>query len=211
MRNWLAGFAALAMLSIGLTVTSAREGVTVPPPEADAALAAAGTPARTAVLAGGCFWGVQAVFQHVRGVTRATSGYAGGAAIDGALRDGRHRPHRPRRIRADHLRPLPDHLRPAPPRVLQRRARSDDAQPAGAGQRHAIPIGDLLPGRGPGTHRARLRRAARSRRTSSRVPSSPRSRSCRRSTRPRTTTRTTRRCTPTTPTSSSTTPRRSRT
>ena len=80
MRNWLAGFAALAMLSIGLTVTSAREGVTVPPPEADAALAAAGTPARTAVLAGGCFWGVQAVFQHVRGVTRATSGYAGGAA-----------------------------------------------------------------------------------------------------------------------------------
>ena len=80
MRNWLAGFAALAVLSIGLTVTSAREGVTVPPPEADAALATAGTPARTAVLAGGCFWGVQAVFQHVRGVTRVTSGYAGGAA-----------------------------------------------------------------------------------------------------------------------------------
>ncbi len=80
MRNWLAGFAALAMLSIGLTVTSAREGVTVPPPEADAAPAAAGTPARTAVRAGGCFWGVQAVFQHVRGVTRVTSGYAGGAA-----------------------------------------------------------------------------------------------------------------------------------
>jgi peptide-methionine (S)-S-oxide reductase len=32
------------------------------------------------VLAGGCFWGVQAVFQHVKGVTKATSGYAGGAA-----------------------------------------------------------------------------------------------------------------------------------
>lgn len=32
------------------------------------------------VLAGGCFWGVQAVFQHVKGVLRATSGYAGGAA-----------------------------------------------------------------------------------------------------------------------------------
>jgi len=33
-----------------------------------------------AVLAGGCFWGVQGVFQHVRGVTRVVSGYAGGSA-----------------------------------------------------------------------------------------------------------------------------------
>jgi len=31
------------------------------------------------VLAGGCFWGVQAVFEHVKGVTRVTAGYAGGA------------------------------------------------------------------------------------------------------------------------------------
>ena len=39
-------------------------------------------PARldTVVFAGGCFWGVQAVFQHVRGVVAATSGYAGGTA-----------------------------------------------------------------------------------------------------------------------------------
>lgn len=35
---------------------------------------------QTAVFAGGCFWGVQAVFQHVVGVTSATSGYAGGSA-----------------------------------------------------------------------------------------------------------------------------------
>jgi len=34
----------------------------------------------TAVFAGGCFWGVQGVFQHVKGVTRAVSGYAGGSA-----------------------------------------------------------------------------------------------------------------------------------
>jgi peptide-methionine (S)-S-oxide reductase len=34
----------------------------------------------TAVLAGGCFWGVQAVFQHVKGVSRAMSGYTGGSA-----------------------------------------------------------------------------------------------------------------------------------
>ena len=34
----------------------------------------------TAVFAGGCFWGVQGVFQHVRGVTGAVSGYTGGSA-----------------------------------------------------------------------------------------------------------------------------------
>jgi peptide-methionine (S)-S-oxide reductase len=44
------------------------------------ALAAAGTPEETIVLAGGCFWGVQGVFQRVKGVTRAVSGYAGGSA-----------------------------------------------------------------------------------------------------------------------------------
>ncbi len=33
-----------------------------------------------AVLAGGCFWGVEAVFEHVKGVTGVTSGYSGGAA-----------------------------------------------------------------------------------------------------------------------------------
>lgn len=35
---------------------------------------------QTAVFAGGCFWGIQAVFQHVKGVTKATSGYSGGSA-----------------------------------------------------------------------------------------------------------------------------------
>jgi peptide-methionine (S)-S-oxide reductase len=36
---------------------------------------------QTAVFAGGCFWGVDAVFRHVRGVTRVVSGYAGGNAV----------------------------------------------------------------------------------------------------------------------------------
>ena len=35
-------------------------------------------PPQTAVLAGGCFWGVQGVFEHVRGVQKVTAGYAGG-------------------------------------------------------------------------------------------------------------------------------------
>jgi peptide-methionine (S)-S-oxide reductase len=48
-----------------------------PAPAIDAPLAAA-KGQQTAVFAGGCFWGVQAVFEHLKGVTSATSGYAGG-------------------------------------------------------------------------------------------------------------------------------------
>jgi peptide-methionine (S)-S-oxide reductase len=48
-----------------------------PPPAADAPLATAKSQ-QTAVLAGGCFWGIQAVFEHLKGVSSATSGYAGG-------------------------------------------------------------------------------------------------------------------------------------
>jgi len=44
--------------------------------------AAAQRPTETAVLAGGCFWGMEAVFEHVKGVTDVTSGYAGGTAHD---------------------------------------------------------------------------------------------------------------------------------
>lgn len=54
---------------------SAEEAVVIPPPAMDEK-AAAGT--EKAVFAGGCFWGVQGVFQHVKGVTKAVSGYAGG-------------------------------------------------------------------------------------------------------------------------------------
>jgi peptide-methionine (S)-S-oxide reductase len=52
-------------------------GVAIPGPAVDAAKAAG---QQTAVVAGGCFWGIQAVFQHVKGVLRATSGYSGGEA-----------------------------------------------------------------------------------------------------------------------------------
>ena len=53
-----------------------------PLPELAAALAQDGTTEQSVVLAGGCFWGVQAVFQHTRGVVSAVSGYAGGTAAD---------------------------------------------------------------------------------------------------------------------------------
>jgi peptide-methionine (S)-S-oxide reductase len=51
----------------------------IPPPAMDLPADASGNSLQTAVVAGGCFWGVQAVFQHVNGVTQALSGYAGGA------------------------------------------------------------------------------------------------------------------------------------
>jgi peptide-methionine (S)-S-oxide reductase len=44
--------------------------------------AAAQSPTEMAVLAGGCFWGMEAVFEHVKGVRDVVSGYAGGSAKD---------------------------------------------------------------------------------------------------------------------------------
>lgn len=77
----LAGALSLLAVAAGLAVTqsSAEEARLVPPPAADER-AAPGAATETAVLAGGCFWGVQGVFQHVKGVTSAVSGYAGGDA-----------------------------------------------------------------------------------------------------------------------------------
>jgi peptide-methionine (S)-S-oxide reductase len=54
----------------------AEAPVIIAPPAVDNPKAAG--PAQTAVLAGGCFWGVQGVFEHVRGVQKVVAGYAGG-------------------------------------------------------------------------------------------------------------------------------------
>jgi peptide-methionine (S)-S-oxide reductase len=57
----------------------AQAPVTLPDPEVDEPVAMSkGQP--TAVFAGGCFWGIEAIFEHVKGVREATSGYAGGDA-----------------------------------------------------------------------------------------------------------------------------------
>jgi peptide-methionine (S)-S-oxide reductase len=65
----------------GTVACTAKAGTTapVPAPVVDAARATAST-SQIMVVAGGCFWGVQAVFQHVKGVVSATSGYSGGSA-----------------------------------------------------------------------------------------------------------------------------------
>jgi peptide-methionine (S)-S-oxide reductase len=60
-----------------LMSATVQEGVALPAPAVDMAAGAAAS--EVAVLAGGCFWGVQGVFQHVKGVRNAVSGYAGGA------------------------------------------------------------------------------------------------------------------------------------
>ena len=71
------------LLGAGLVlrgVPSAAESArSIPPPALDEQAKPRAT-SEVAVLAGGCFWGVQGVFQHVDGVTSAVSGYAGGAA-----------------------------------------------------------------------------------------------------------------------------------
>ena len=79
-----------AALAFAPFAAHAEPAVTIPPPAAEAPAQSAGL--ETAVLAGGCFWGIQAVYQHVKGVTNAVSGYAGGAqkdAIYDAVSSGR--------------------------------------------------------------------------------------------------------------------------
>jgi peptide-methionine (S)-S-oxide reductase len=73
-------FCSLAVGALGLAACdSAQAANAVPRPEMDHALAT--TASRdTAVLAGGCFWGMQLVFEHVKGVLQVTAGYAGGQA-----------------------------------------------------------------------------------------------------------------------------------
>jgi peptide-methionine (S)-S-oxide reductase len=82
---WLwRGAVVVAAIALGATLyvrsAGAQEGIAIPPPSLDEPQSTART--ETAVFAGGCFWGVQGVFQHVAGVTDAVSGYTGGAAKD---------------------------------------------------------------------------------------------------------------------------------
>ncbi len=81
----LTAFAGAALVIAGLTFSAtAEEGIAIPAPAVDQAASTAAT--ETAIFAGGCFWGVQGVFQHVEGVKNAVSGYAGGARRPPSMR-----------------------------------------------------------------------------------------------------------------------------
>jgi peptide-methionine (S)-S-oxide reductase len=69
----------LALLTLVQACGAAERAVSLPAPAVDIPASASKGP-QTAVFAGGCFWGVEAVFRHVKGVSSAVSGYAGGAA-----------------------------------------------------------------------------------------------------------------------------------
>ena len=68
------------LLLAAMLANAAERAVILPNPTVDESLSAK-SGQETAVFAGGCFWGVQAVFQHVKGVVSATSGYSGGPSI----------------------------------------------------------------------------------------------------------------------------------
>ena len=78
---WVRGFTAglLVTLAVSLALAKSSKGNQIPAPSSDAALTAK-SGEESVVFSGGCFWGVQAVFQHVKGVISATSGYSGGEA-----------------------------------------------------------------------------------------------------------------------------------
>lgn len=69
---------ALGVVAAQHVAHSAEAATKIPAPVQDEKAAA--THSETAVFAGGCFWGVQGVFEHVRGVKQVASGYSGGAA-----------------------------------------------------------------------------------------------------------------------------------
>ena len=81
-RTAFAALGAVALAAFaGASFSASAEPFTIPPPKTDAAATAmtSGEP-KSIVLAGGCFWGVQGVYQHTKGVIQAVSGYAGGSA-----------------------------------------------------------------------------------------------------------------------------------
>lgn len=81
MRRFLRYALVVVAASLALLYMSARFRASaaraLPNPKVDESLTSAKT-SETVVLAGGCFWGIQAVFEHVKGVTKATAGYSGG-------------------------------------------------------------------------------------------------------------------------------------
>jgi peptide-methionine (S)-S-oxide reductase len=122
----------IVLLGSGLlwqpTAFSAEDAVRIPAPAAD--LPAAGQSPQRAIFAGGCFWGVQGVFQHVKGVQRAVSGYSGGAASNASYElVSRGNTGMPNRSKSPSIRPRSATERCC--RYFSRSSMTPPAQPAG--------------------------------------------------------------------------------
>lgn len=78
----VAGLLMVAVFSLDRSAQAAPVSVKLPAPTGAADLHQAGVKQARVVFAGGCFWGVQGVFQHITGVDNAVSGYIGGSAAD---------------------------------------------------------------------------------------------------------------------------------
>ncbi len=87
MTNRLLSSALATVAAFSLVACARADAHTVLPDPAPSAVAAAGAPLDTAVFAGGCFWGIEAVYRHVKGVTSSVSGYAGGHTVNPSYED----------------------------------------------------------------------------------------------------------------------------
>ena len=159
---------------------------------------------QTAVFAGGCFWGVDAVFKHVKGVTDVVSGYSGGAAATAHYEMVSEGDYRACRIGARPFRSGAGFLSAIAAGVFQRGARSHPAQPPGSGYRQPIPLGDLLHQRGAAARSRKITSGNLPPRALFPRPSSRKSCRCSSSIRPRSITRTIWHCILTSPISFST-------
>ena len=137
----------------------AGASTTIPGPTVDEPAPVAGS-SETAVLAGGCFWGVQGVFQHVKGVSQAVSGYAGGDASTAqyeTVGTGTTGHAESVRITYD---PGQVSFGQLSAHFLLRRPRPDRAEPAGPRRRRTVSIRDLPAERRSERGRRRLHRTA---------------------------------------------------
>ena len=148
--------AALALL--GLTTTAASR---FPDPAVDAKATTSST--ETAVLAGGCFWGVEARIRTPQRRRRRRLRLRRRKQDDRALRGRQHRHDRPRRVGADHIRPVENFLRPTAEGVFRRRPRSHQLNRQGPDAGTAVPLLNFLRAATNSRHRRGLHPAARRR------------------------------------------------
>ena len=160
MRNPAAILTAILLATAGCSAAEAGGSKLVPAPAFDTPSTAA---VETAVLAGGCFWGVEGVFEHVKGVKSVVSGYAGGTKADATYaKVVTERTGHAEAVRITYDPKQVSYGTPAADLFLGR-ARPDPAQPPGPRHRPQLPLGDFPADRRPGPRRPRLHRPARRR------------------------------------------------